>query len=135
MTGTTSPILTKGVSVSTDTPNRSQRQEPVYEDLAATPDFHELRKRYRGFVFPATVAFLSWYLLYVFMSMWAHDFMSKEVFGHINVALIFGLLQFVTTFLLAWLYSRFSTDKLDPLARKLNDEYEATIAGAGGGKH
>jgi uncharacterized membrane protein (DUF485 family) len=121
--------------VSTDAPQRSQRQEPVYEDLAATPDFHELRKRYRGFVFPATVAFLSWYLLYVFMSMWAQDFMSTEVIGHINVALIFGLLQFATTFLLAWLYSNFSTAKLDPLARKLNDEYDATIAGADGRSH
>ena len=25
----------------------------------------QLRKLYRGFVFPATVAFLAWYLLYV----------------------------------------------------------------------
>ncbi len=32
------------------------------------PEFVELRRRYRGFVFPATVAFLSWYLLYVVMS-------------------------------------------------------------------
>ena len=38
----------------------------------------ELRRRYRGFVFPATVAFLAWYLLYVVMSNWAHDFMSHE---------------------------------------------------------
>jgi uncharacterized membrane protein (DUF485 family) len=43
--------------------------------------------------------------------------------GNVNVALVFGLLQFVTTFLLAWVYARFSTAKLDPLARKLEDEY------------
>ena len=35
------------------------------------------------------------------------------------------ILQFVTTFLLAWMYSRFSTAKLDPLARKLDEEYIA----------
>ena len=34
-----------------------------------------------------------------------HDFMSTKVVGNINVALVFGLLQFVTTFLLAWLYA------------------------------
>ena len=109
MTASHPPSAERGLGEHTTPPTESQRQEPVYEDLAATPDFHELRKRYRGFVFPATVAFLSWYLLYVFMSMWAHDFMSKEVFGNVNVALIFGLLQFATTFFLAWLYSRFST--------------------------
>ena len=43
--------------------------------------------------------------------------MNNQLFGNINVALVFGLLQFVTTFLLAWLYSRFSTARLDPLAR------------------
>ena len=54
---------------------------------------------------PATAAFLSWYALYVLMSMFAHDFMATKVVGNINVALVLGLLQFVTTFLIAWLYS------------------------------
>lgn len=49
--------------------------------------------------------------------------MSKEIVDNINVALVFGLLQFVTTFLLAWLYSRYSTSRLDPLARKLDEQY------------
>ena len=47
--------------------------------------------------------------------------MNHRLFGsNINVALVFGLLQFVTTFALAWLYSRFSTARLDPLARELD---------------
>ena len=41
------------------------------------------------------------------------------------MGLVFGLLQFVTTFLLAYVYARFANAKLDPLARKLNDEYNA----------
>ena len=90
-----------------------------------SPDFIELRRRYRGFVIPATVAFLSWYLLYVVMSNWATGFMDTKVVGNVNVALLFGLLQFVTTFVLAWVYSRFSTAKLDPLATKLEAEYTA----------
>ena len=61
--------------------------------------------------------FLAWYLLYVVMSMWATDFMGTKVVGNINVALVFGLLQFVTTFVLAWLYARFANRELDPLAR------------------
>ena len=104
---------------------QSERNDPLYDELAATPEFGELRRLYRGFVFPATVAFLSWYLLYVLMSNWATGFMNTRLFdSNINVALVFGLLQFATTFLLAWVYSRFSTAKLDPLARALNDKYE-----------
>ena len=102
---------------------RAARHDPIYDRLHATPEFAELRHRYRSFVFPATVAFLAWYLLYVVLSSWATDFMSTQVVGNINVALIFGLLQFVTTFGLAYVYSRYSTNKLDPLARQLDAEY------------
>jgi uncharacterized membrane protein (DUF485 family) len=102
---------------------QAARHDPIYDRLHATPEFAELRRRYRGFVFPATVAFLAWYLLYVVMSTWAGGFMSIKLWGHINVALVFGLLQFVTTFGLAWMYARFSAAKLDPLARQLDAEY------------
>ena len=105
--------------------DQAARHDPVYDQLAATDEFKELRRAYRGFVLPATVAFLVWYLLYVVMSNWATGFMNTQVVGNINVALVFGLLQFATTFALAWLYSRYSTAKLDPLARHLNDHYEA----------
>jgi uncharacterized membrane protein (DUF485 family) len=103
--------------------NQASRHDPVYDRLHETAEFTELRRRYRGFVFPWTVAFLSWYLLYVVMSNWAPDFMSIQLWGNINVALVFGLLQFLTTFLLAWHYSNFSTAKLDPLARQLDEDY------------
>ena len=82
----------------TDSGYTQHRDDPIYDRLQESPDFVELRKRYRGFVIPATVAFLSWYLLYVVMSNWATEFMDTQVIGNINVALVFGLLQFVTTF-------------------------------------
>jgi uncharacterized membrane protein (DUF485 family) len=103
------------------------RHDPAYDTLHDAPDFVRLRHAYRSFVLPATVAFLAWYLLYVVMSNWAHDFMSHELVGNINVALVFGLLQFATTFLLAWLYSRYANARLDPLARKLDEEYMRLI--------
>ena len=104
--------------------DQAARHDPVYDSLQQSADFIELRRRYRGFAIPATVAFLTWYLLYVVMSNWATGFMNIRIFGNINVALVFGLLQFATTFLIAWLYARYSAAKLDPLARSLNDEYE-----------
>jgi uncharacterized membrane protein (DUF485 family) len=87
-----------------------------YEAIQNTAEFAELRKRLRGFIFPMTIAFFVWYALYVVLSAYARDFMGTKVIGNINVALIFGLLQFVTTFLIAWLYERFSRSRIDPLA-------------------
>ena len=109
--------------------DHAERHDPIYDKLSATPEFRELKKRHTSFVLPATIAFLAWYLLYVVMSMWAHDFMSRQVVGNINVALVFGLLQFVTTFLIAWLYARYMTDKVAPLARDLEAEYRQEVSG------
>jgi uncharacterized membrane protein (DUF485 family) len=66
-----------------------------------------------------TFAFFTWYALYVVLSAYVRDFMGTKVIGNINVALIFGLLQFVTTFLIAWLYERFSQRRIDPLAEEI----------------
>jgi uncharacterized membrane protein (DUF485 family) len=100
---------------------------PIYVELAQTPEFVELRSKFRRFVFPATVTFMAWYLLYVVMSNWATDFMSEKVVGHINVALVFGILQFVSTFLIAWLYSRYMNRNVDPLARTLEQRYDDEV--------
>ncbi len=109
------------------TTHKLDHRRSDYERIARTPEFSELRRRYRAFAIPATVAFLVWYLLYVVMSMFASGFMGTRIVGNINVALIFGLLQFVTTFLLAWLYSRYSARHLDPLARDLTDDFERGV--------
>ncbi|GAA4082381.1 DUF485 domain-containing protein [Nocardioides kongjuensis] len=110
------------------------RHDPVYDELHASPEFAELKRRYRGFAFPATAAFLAWYLTYVVLSMWATGFMSTKVVGNINVALVLGLLQFATTFLLAWLYSSYSTKKLDPLARELDERFVSLAGKASHGR-
>jgi uncharacterized membrane protein (DUF485 family) len=99
----------------------------VYAELAATEDFKELRTRYRAFALPWTVAFLLWYLLYVVLSNWAADFMSTQLFGNINVALVLGLLQFASTFLIAWLYARHASKALDPIARRLERRYNEEV--------
>ena len=113
---------------STQGPRQERLQHEVYETLHATAEFNDLRRRYRGFAIPATVAFLAWYLLYVVMSNWAEDFMNIKLAGNINVALVFGLLQFLSTFGIAWLYSRHANKKLDPLAEGLERRYNDAIS-------
>lgn len=100
---------------------------PIYVELHQTPEFAELRSKFRRFVFPATLAFMTWYLLYVVMSNWAHDFMSTEVVGHINVALVFGILQFASTFAIAWSYGKYMEKHVDTLARGLEKRYDDEV--------
>ena len=102
----------------------AQANDPLYAELAASDDFVELRRRYRAFVFPWTIAFLVWYLLYVAASNWATDFMGTEVVGNINVGLLLGLAQFATTFGIAWLYAKHAARNFDPLADKVRARYE-----------
>jgi uncharacterized membrane protein (DUF485 family) len=98
-----------------------------YLAVQRSDEFAGLRRALRRFVFPMTAAFFLWYALYVILSAYARDFMSIKVIGNINVALIFGLLQFVTTFLIAWYYARYAERKLDPVAdRILHEMGEAT---------
>jgi uncharacterized membrane protein (DUF485 family) len=74
-----------------------------------------------------TIAFFTWYLLYVVLSGWARDFMAINVLGNINMALVLGLLQFVSTFGIAWAYARFAEKRLDPLADEIRHEVEGKI--------
>jgi uncharacterized membrane protein (DUF485 family) len=50
--------------------------------------------------------------------------MGTRLFGNINVALVLGLGQFLTTFLIAWLYSRHAANRLDPKAEAIRTRME-----------
>jgi uncharacterized membrane protein (DUF485 family) len=100
----------------------------TYESVQKSPDFQQLRRSYRGFSFPMTVAFLAWYALYVLLSVFAPDFMATDVFGTINVGILLGLGQFASTALITWLYVRHANNRLDPLATEIRDEMEGNAA-------
>lgn len=98
-----------------------------WEAVQDSPEFSKLRHALRSFVFPVTIAFLVWYFSYVLCAAFARDFMDTKVIGNINIGLLFGLLQFVTTFLIALLYARHMNSKFDPEADQLRDEIEGVV--------
>ena len=73
--------------------------------------------------------FLAWYGLYMYLAAYAHDFMSIRVFGNITSGLLFGLLQFVTTFIITLLYVSYANRVLDPAAEKLRNALERPSSG------
>jgi uncharacterized membrane protein (DUF485 family) len=95
-----------------------------YLAMQQSDEFAGLRHRLRGFVFPTTIGFFLWYALYVLLSAYARGFLGLKIIGNINVALVLGLLQFVSTFLIAWFYSRYAAEKLDPTADTIRAELE-----------
>jgi uncharacterized membrane protein (DUF485 family) len=106
-----------------DTPVNSSKQ---FVDMQASPEFQELRSRLRRFVFPMTVFFLIWYATYVLLGAFAHDLMATPVFGNVNVGLLVGLGQFLTTFIITGIYVRFANRELDPRAAAIRAEMEGT---------
>jgi len=92
--------------------------------LQSEPEFQELRRRFRAFAFPWTAAFLAWYMLLIVGAGVAQDLFGREILGSINVGYVFALLQFVSTFGIAAIYSRYAARRLDPLAASLRERAE-----------
>ncbi|MEY4262747.1 MAG: hypothetical protein RLY88_455 [Actinomycetota bacterium] len=106
----------------------SSENERVWAETQASPEFQELKRKFRGFAFPLTVAFLVWYFLYVALTAYAREWVSTPVLGNINIAFILGVLQFASTFIIMWLYERHSTKNLDERSEKLRQKIEKELS-------
>jgi uncharacterized membrane protein (DUF485 family) len=94
----------------------------VYRHVHQGEQFQEIRRTYRGFVFPACAVFLLWYLGYIVAAVALPGLMARPVAGPFNVAWLLGLLQFATTFVITWLYARHARDRRDRAALGLRWE-------------
>ncbi|WP_438291264.1 DUF485 domain-containing protein [Streptomyces sp. HUAS TT7] len=91
----------------------------IYLEVHRSAAFQEVRRRYRRFVVPAALAFFAWYLAYVITAVGAPGLMARPVAGAVNVAMVAGLAQFLTTFLLTWAYARHARLRRDRAALEL----------------
>lgn len=103
----------------------------VYTEVHGSAAFQEVRRRYRRFVFPAVAAFLLWYLAYVVAATTAPGLMARPVVGTLNVAMVAGLGQFATTFLLTWAYARHARLRRDRVALELRWVTQEMMRGRG----
>ncbi|QOV35057.1 DUF485 domain-containing protein [Streptomyces ferrugineus] len=105
----------------------------VYLQVQRSVAFREVRGRYRRFVVPAVVVFLSWYVVYVVAATTAPGLMARPVVGAVNVAMLAGLGQFLTTFLFTWAYARHARLRRDRAALELRWETQELTRVAKGG--
>ncbi|MCQ9371466.1 DUF485 domain-containing protein [Corynebacterium sp. 35RC1] len=104
-----------------------ERRQPTaqeFREMQTSPQFVELKKTYRNFTFPMSIAFFVWYLVYVLMATYAPDFMAQPVFGSVNVGVVFGLAQFLTTFVITWIYIKYANKNIEPRAAAIREQME-----------
>src|SRR5438445_6462002 len=89
--------------------------------LEETDEFKQLTRSRLRFVLPATIFFLVYYFLLPLGNGLAPDFMRTNVIGHINIAYLFALSQFVVAWLLAWFYIRRANNVFDRLAAAVRE--------------
>lgn len=113
-----------------DTESLSVSPRIDYQEVQASAEFQQLRRQRRSFVLPLTAGALLWFFAYVIMGTYFSDVMAIPVIGHINLGLILGLAQFVTTFAITMGYVRYANRVLDPPAGALRSELESRAGGA-----
>ncbi|MFJ3622535.1 DUF485 domain-containing protein [Streptomyces iakyrus] len=104
----------------------------VYLEVQRSAAFQEVRRRYRKFVVPASVAFFAWYVGYVVTATTAPELMARPVAGAVNVAMVAGLGQFLSTFLLTWAYTRHARLRRDRAALELRWDTQELTRGVSG---
>ncbi|MGW6531528.1 DUF485 domain-containing protein [Streptomyces venezuelae] len=100
-------------------PQGSASPADIYVEVQRSAAFQEVRGRYRRFVVPGVALFFTWYFAYVVAATTAPGLMARPVSGAVNVAMVAGLGQFLTTFLLTWAYARHARLRRDRAALDL----------------
>jgi uncharacterized membrane protein (DUF485 family) len=100
--------------------------EPVYdwERIERSPEFQELVRKRRSFVVPATIFFLAYYMGFILLTGYAHEFMAESVYEGLTVGYCLALTQFLMVFVLGIMYLRRADRDYDPLAKKVVDMAE-----------
>ena len=71
-----------------------------------------------------TIAFLTWYLLYVLLSTYSSDLMATPVLGNVNLGILLGLGQFVSTFVITHVYVAHANKRTDPISDEMRERLE-----------
>ncbi|WP_327352942.1 DUF485 domain-containing protein [Streptomyces sp. NBC_01304] len=103
----------------------------IYLEVQRSAAFQEVRSRYRRFVIPAVAAFFTWYVAYVITATTAPGLMARPVAGAVNVAMLAGLGQFLSTFVLTWAYARHARLRRDRPALDLRWDTQELTRGIG----
>ena len=91
--------------------------DPVeWRRVTQMPEFKAMLRAKLRFIVPATLFFVLYYFALPVLVGYAPGFMSKRVFGVVNIAYLFALSQFFMAWIIAALYLR-AASRFDKLER------------------
>lgn len=102
------------------------RREPTaaeFSEMVGSSQFKELKKTFRQFTFPMSVAFFVWFIAYLLTATYAPEFMARPMWG-MNVGIWFGLAQFVTTFVITAIYVVYANREIEPRSAGVREAME-----------
>ena len=99
-----------------------------WEALEHTPEFQELIRKKKVFVFPATIFFLSYYMAFILLAGYAKGFMASSVYEGLTVGYVLALTQFLMVLVLGLMYLKRSNDEYDPLRQRVREMAERGTA-------
>lgn len=95
-------------------------KEPLsdWNFIADNEEFKDLMAAKARFIVPATLFFIVYYFALPLLVGYAPEFMSKPVFGPVNIAYLFALSQFLVVWLIAALYVR-AANRFDAMGKRV----------------
>ncbi|MGV9841475.1 DUF485 domain-containing protein [Streptomyces fungicidicus] len=95
-----------------------------YVSLHNSPEFRALRRQSHTFTAWVSAVFYGWWFLVILLAAFAPDFYRVELFGPVNVGLLFVFLSFNLVVAVSSAYMRFARTRLDPLGDRIRADLE-----------
>src|SRR5512137_1285676 len=88
------------------------------------PRFQTLHRKKQGFLTGLMLFSVAFYFLLPIGAAYFQDLYKVQVWGPVNIGILFALLQFVVAWLIAFYYSKRAGGEFDRLAREIAADYE-----------
>lgn len=99
-------------------------KEKNWEAIAASPKFQALVARKRRVLSGLMLFSIAYYFLLPLGAAYAKDLFSQQVWGPLNVGLLFALSEFIVAWGVAITYSRIANREFDAMAAQIIAEAE-----------
>ncbi len=95
--------------------------------IARHPRFQELHQRKSRFLWGLMAFSVIYYFLLPIGAVYWVDLFRKQVWGPVNVGLLFALSEFVVAWGIAFIYSRHASRRFDAMAREIAHAAQGSV--------
>jgi uncharacterized membrane protein (DUF485 family) len=100
-------------------PNNSVTADDRYVAAYNSMEFTALRRRSNAFLTGACVFFYGWWFAGILLATFVPDFFRQKLGGPVNVGLLYVFLTLTLVLVVAVVYLRFASTRLDPASEEI----------------